>query len=419
MTTPAIPPDITATGPAPRRDRLSAADAAVVDRMIRLALAGLPEMQNADGTACHTRNFTADHTGHTAHMSNAGNMGNTGGGRDGRSLRYTAIVLLGARHLDADAQRAVLGGRTAGEVCGLLLERLDGTASVGDAALALWAAAALRHPDAERALHRLDALDRFDGARYVVDLAWAVSGLVEARTVADVEERLARARHRLLASRLGNRVLFPHVTGPGLQPAYRSHLSCFADQVYPVQALARLHAAFGDPEALAAADACADRICAVQGVAGQWWWHYDARTGGVVEGYPVYSVHQHAMAPMALLDLAEAGGGSHDEAIGRGLAWLVRRPEYAGPMIHDEHGVTTRKVARRDPGKLVRGVRGATTGIRPGLRLGAIDRLFPPGAVDTECRPYEFGWLLDCWQGGIRQGGIRQDGIRPQPEQEG
>src|SRR5512132_3808622 len=114
MTTPAIPPDITATGPAPRRDRLPAADAAVVDRMIRLALAGLPEMQNADGTACHTRNFTADHTGHTAHMSNAGNMGmgnmgnmgNTGGGRDGRSLRYTAIVLLGARHLDADAQRA-------------------------------------------------------------------------------------------------------------------------------------------------------------------------------------------------------------------------------------------------------------------------------------------------------------------------
>ena len=34
---------------------------------------------------------------------------------------------------------------------------------------------------------------------------------------------------------------------------------------------------------------------------GQWWWHYDVRDGSVVERYPVYSVHQHAMAPMALL----------------------------------------------------------------------------------------------------------------------
>src|SRR5262249_50738351 len=292
---------------------------------------------------------------------------------------------------------------TAEHVCTALLRRLAGTRSVGDAALAVWAAAALRHADLPWALERLDELDARPGARFVVDLSWLVSSLVAARGQLDVEARLARARSRLLDCRMAGGALFPHVTGPGLQSGYRAHLACFADQVYPVQALARLHATADDPAALAAAQAAADGICAGQGAAGQWWWHYDARTGDVVEGYPVYTVHQHAMAPMALLDLADAGGPRHDAAIARGLAWLADRPEYAGPMIHDELGVTTRKVARRDPKKLVRGVRGASTGLRAGLRLGLLDRGFPPGAGDPECRPAEFGWRLDGWLGGLDQ----------------
>ena len=93
--------------------------------------------------------------------------------------------------------------------------------------------------------------------------------------------------------------------------------------MYPLQAFARLHASGDDPQALAAAEAVATAICAAQGEAGQWWWHYDSRDGSVVEGYPVYSVHQHAMGPMALLDLADAGGTGHDEAISRGLSWLA------------------------------------------------------------------------------------------------
>ena len=64
-------------------------------------------------------------------------------------------------------------------------------------------------------------------------------------------------------------------------------------------------------------------ICELQGPDGQWWWHYDTRTGKVVEGYPVYSVHQDSMAPMALLDLEDAGGPQHSEAITRGLVVTV------------------------------------------------------------------------------------------------
>lgn len=382
---------------ADRPDRLRDADPAaaeLVDRLLEVAASGLPGMVLDDGTACFTRRFSA-----------AGTVA----APEGRSLRYTAIAVLGARHLDPAGQRALLGGRTAAEVCGVLVDRLPATVSPGDAALTVWAAATSAPDRLAEALARLDALDADPGPRYVVELAWTVAGLVAARSTVDVEARLAHARTRLLGTLVGTRQLFGHVTGPGLVPRYRQHVGCFADQVYPIQALARLHASADDPAALAAADRCAERICALQGPAGQWWWHYDARTGDVVEGYPVYSVHQHAMAPMALLDLAEAGGRSEFAAIGRGLGWLTAAPEVTEPLVLDAAGLTVRKAARRDPKKLLRGVRAATTGVRPGLRLGALDRLWPATALDRECRPYEFGWLLDCWLGGLRQRGTTDE----------
>jgi len=117
----------------------------------------------------------------------------------------------------------------------------------------------------------------------------------------------------------------------------------------------------------------------------------------VVEGYPVYSVHQHAMAPMALLDLADAGGNLQMDAICRGLQWLASPPETTEDLILDEPGVTWRKVARSDQRKAVRGLRAASTRIHPGFRLSVLDKVFPPGAVDRECRPYELGWLLMTW----------------------
>ncbi len=170
--------------------------------------------------------------------------------------------------------------------------------------------------------------------------------------------------------------------------------------MYPLQALARLHRSGDDPAALRAATSCADRICALQGDGGQWWWHYDARTGRVVEGYPVYTVHQHAMGPMALLDLADAGGGDYRHAIERGLSWIAEPAELgpaAGPMILDGDGLTWRKVWRGDPHKVVRAAHGLASRALPALRAPGVNHLFRPTAIDRECRPYEFGWLLFTW----------------------
>ena len=102
-------------------------------------------------------------------------------------------------------------------------------------------------------------------------------------------------------------------------------MGSFADQVYPIQALARLHGSADDPEALAVAEAITRVIIAAQGASGQWWWHYDSRTGKVVEGYPVYTVHQHANGPYGTANLADAGSENHLDAICSGLRWLAER----------------------------------------------------------------------------------------------
>ena len=188
-----------------------------------------------------------------------------------------------------------------------------------------------------------------------------------------------------------------HQGDPQSPSSCRSHVASFADQVYSMQALSRYHRFFGDPEALAAADSRADRVCGLQGEAGQWWWHYDLRAGTVVEGYPVYSVHQDAMGPMALLDLCDGGGGDRAE-VRRGLDWMRLSPEVGRSLVDESLYVIWRKVGRA-AGKSQRTIRAGLSRVYPGLRAAWLDSVFRPSAIDFECRPYHLGWVLYTWLG--------------------
>jgi hypothetical protein len=353
--------------------------------------------------------------------------------REGVNVRYTAIAALGLAQLPDVAQKQALSGSLAREILpaaiGLALAGRD----PGAVALATWAAAEVTTQDddstagdrdnaasspaheptrIQRALDRLLATVHTGAPIPTVDQSWTLTALLAARHRADLDrddesspfiavaEQLTEAAHtaaeRLMAVQ-GPGGLFPHHLPPHHLSRLRSHIGCFADQVYPIQALARYAAAEGDQHALDAASRCTERICALQGDAGQWWWHYDSRGAGVVEGYPVYSVHQHAMAPMALMELHEAGGPDHGAEIALGLKWLTDHPESDSPLIDTATGVVWRKIGRRGPRKIVRKLRAAATAAHPNLHLTALDRMFPPGPVDYECRPYELGWLLYAW----------------------
>lgn len=322
---------------------------------------------------------------------------------EGSSHRYTAIALIGLAGEDKAVQASVLAGIGVREGCARLVSEVASLESLGDVALVLWAACAAGYPDRLSVVERLLALQPDVTAHPTVEVAWTLAALC-----ADLDAPFGPLRNRL-ACRLARRLItafeprsgmFPHSLG-GRPGGFRGHVCCFADLVYPIHALARYAELFGDAEARDVALRCASVICARQGPDGQWWWHYDRRTGDVVERYPVYAVHQDAMAPMALFALDRAAAIDLRSPIARGLGWLAHAPELGGGSLIDEGAdLIWRKVARREPRKLSRYAQAAASRLHPALRTPGLDILFPPCVVDYEDRPYHLGWLLHAWPAG-------------------
>jgi hypothetical protein len=363
-----------------------------------------------DLVALAVRGLSASFIPHTGQFAQTVRAVRSSGGvelvQEGQSLRYAAIVALGLAQLTSVQQTAVLGGMTVADLLAVAVEQAATATDPGAVALTAWAGAEAGGEPVGSLLGRLDARLAEGDALPTVDVAWMLTAAVaslKAPALTDVDRAHAQhivghTRERLLGAQ-GRTGLFPHALPATSLGRWRAHVGCFADQVYPIQALARLAGHTGDSAALAGANRAAGRICDLQGPAGQWWWHYDARLGSVVEGYPVYSVHQHAMAPMALHDLAEAGGDDHGESVRAGLSWLETHPEVLDELISDRRAQVWRKVGRREPVKAARMLQAVATSLRPGWRLPGLDSVLPPTRIDHECRPYELGWLLYAWGG--------------------
>lgn len=320
---------------------------------------------------------------------------------EGINDRYAAIVALGLGRATPETQLRALAGSDAAALATAVAGRAAEHPDLGSVALAAWASAEVAR------IPRVDLFGRLarnlsgDAPIPTVICAWALTAALATERLRPpdrgrLDDVLRWSTRRLLVAQSADG-LFPHHLPPRILGRWRAHVGCFADQVYPVQALARAAAATGRRDVLAAANRCASRICALQGAAGQWWWHYDVRDGTTLERYPVYSVHQHAMAPMALFDLRSAGGEDFGGAVYAGVRWLTCHPEVFEELIVPKYSVIWRKVGRREPAKLVRSATAVLSSYRIGSRVPWVDMAFPAAVVDHECRPYELGWLLYAW----------------------
>jgi hypothetical protein len=315
--------------------------------------------------------------------------------REGRSPRYTAMCLLGLHRFETRAMRS--SPVETGAIFDALIEDLAWVDNVGDLGLMLWLCAVTRPERLEQLYSELDvktALRRFPGVQQAatMELAWFLSGLAHAALAGGSEFpdllALSSKTYSMLSANQRKHGTFGH-SGHAL----RGRIGSFADQVYPIYALTKFGEAFQNRAALESARNCAEAICRAQGPLGQWWWHYDASTGKVFQRYPVYSVHQHGMAPLALFELGDAGGLDFSGPIYKGLAWIQGGNELGRDLRETSSNLVWRSIYRRSRDKMYIGefvdyLRG---------RAGAI----PAADLDIkfECRPYELGWLLYAFSG--------------------
>jgi hypothetical protein len=273
------------------------------------------------------------------------------------------------------------------------LQRTGSLDSAGDVGLLLWTCAELAPERLSKIYQEVraeEALQRYaDGTHgRTMEVAWYLTGLASCvmaghGDLAGLQSQIAAARV-ILEGNCGRNGVYGHC---GRRGGYVRHrIGSFADQVYPTIAFARVAQAQADEAARAMALRTASAMCELQGPLGEWSWQYDAATGRVVSRYPVYSVHQHAMAPMMLFAAAEATGHDFTSAIQKGLAWVSGNNEMGRNFVEPELGLIWRCIylgkfeAYIDAGLRFLGLqRGAATA---GLK------------VRYECRPYELGWLL-------------------------
>jgi hypothetical protein len=312
---------------------------------------------------------------------------------DGESFRYTIITLLGLKRYEQ------YFGSTPISILDVVNEVLKKSTSIGyagDAGLLLWLTA-MTVPDRLGEVYSMLDIARTwrnypDATNgMTTELSWYLTGLCYAKlkggqslpgltdTATDV--------FNIIKENYGGKGIFRHRHVKSMAGVLRGHIGCFADQVYPIYALTRYSETHGNNEALTMARECSETICELQGSYGQWWWHYDARTGRTAGRYPVFSVHQEGMAPMALFASSERAGGDYDAAIYKGLEWILGKNELGIDMRDPARNTIWRNI-HRNTWRQYRELLSTMMG-------GRADEKAPADLeVLYECRSYCFGWLL-------------------------
>jgi hypothetical protein len=319
--------------------------------------------------------------------------------QEGISHRYTLITLMGLHRLELAGQPSPIAIAPSFD---MLLGDPAWVNNAGDLGLLLWLCALVAPERIFEFFTRHDlnsAIEKFADARErrTMELSWILSGLAHAvhakPELRDKLNPLASKLYAIIKANRGSCAVFGHQADyGGLTGRLRGRLGSFADQVYPIYAFAWAHRAFGFGEALKTSVACAEAICAAQGTLGQWWWHYDAKSGQAVGKYPVYSVHQHGMAPLALFAIADAGGKDFTRELYLGLEWIYGQNELGADMRDAAMQVVWRCIR---PAKSRRYLDQA----RAMLKLPSSAQSPRELHILHECWPYELGWLLYAFAG--------------------
>jgi hypothetical protein len=315
--------------------------------------------------------------------------------REGLSPRYTIMALLGLREMKLAGMDSPFDTQA---IYTSFIRDTSWIQGIGDLGLLIWLTATFDPDELGDLFSAFDcetAPDRYSDAREArtTELAWFLAGLAHAAEtspkLANTLTDLSVETYHRIEENQGECGLFGHMsTKNSLAGFLRGRIGSFADQVYPIYALSKFAKVFQVEDPLGPALECAMAICGAQGKSGQWWWLYDARSGRVSSRYPVYSVHQHGMAPMCLFAIEEATGRYFKQFVYKGLSWIYGKNELGVDLIDGAENLIWRCIGPGNTQKKYWEM--ALSMVRsPNQEIRAHSL-----KILREQRPYEFGWLL-------------------------
>ncbi|MCW8848559.1 MAG: hypothetical protein OQJ81_01170, partial [Melioribacteraceae bacterium] len=315
---------------------------------------------------------------------------------EGRNIRYTFINLIGLYKAECNGFKINIDLK---KILINKIENANNLDGVGDIGLLLWATSLISHEDLPKILTQINfqnILTSYKDAesKLTMELSWLLIGLLMASTfsvtfkqsVGDLIDKI----YQILRNNYGGKGIFKHLSTDSTHGKIRGNIASFADQVYPIYAFVLYSQQTGFEESLLIAEETAQKICQYQGENGEWMWHYNAKTGEVVSKYPVYSVHQDAMAPMALFAIQKATKNNYEKYIVKGLDWLINNPLNYN-MISSENNAIWRAI---EPDNTHRKIRSTLSNL--GLNL---NNEYKNLKVLKECWSYHLGWLLYAFAG--------------------
>lgn len=320
------------------------------------------------------------------------------------ALTSTAICLIGISRTNLDPR---LLGMSVQKSLDAAYDLIRKTNYLGGFGLVMWANAVNNGLDLDTLQFRcgvsLEKFGKLLASFTTMEVAWLVSGLTHEYKRKGGDGTLKLLNHgvdELINKRF--QAATSTVSHAGAKPrashALRRWIANFADQVYSIQALAFAAKITRNDDALQTAELIADKMIELQGDKGQWWWHYDARKGTVPQGYSVYSVHQHGMAPMALAAVTAAGGKDYCEAQAKSRLWFDNN-ELGAKLIDEEYKTIWRSIEYAETrfNDVTRKARSLL-----GFTQNSVAEANPELAVNYETRPYEWAWCQ--YAGAIERG---------------
>jgi len=318
---------------------------------------------------------------------------------EGTNTRYTLISIIGLHK--AESHNKTIGINLF-KILANQISKVDKYNGIGDLGLLLWASALVSPGEIDKILTKINFnnilnLYKNQQNKLTMELSWFLTGVLMAstfnetfkNTIGDLPEKV----FKLIRDNYGASGIFKHQVSTGFSGKFRSNIGSFADQVYPIYAFSLYAQIKKNYEALLIAKECAFKICEHQSTIGEWLWHYDSRNGKTISKYPIYSVHQDAMAPIALFAIQRATNINFDSYIYKGLDWLVENNSLNENMIDIKNNLIWSGIGPRDTERKIKSTL-KHIGFRTKEEYSSLE-------IVKECWSYHLGWVLYAFAGRV------------------